>query len=70
MTRASKNAILGAAAKTLAWELFYAAGYCRVRAPVNVERFERELYSAVKRWRRTQENLNHERRKSNGKANV
>ncbi len=67
MTRTSKNAVLEAAAKSLAWELFSVAGYCRGRASVNVERFERELFSATRRWRATHKNLNNERRKSSGK---
>ncbi len=67
MTNASRRAILEAAAKTLAWDLYAAAGYSRVRAPVNVERFERELFSAARQWRATHKNLKRERRKSDGK---
>ncbi len=70
MTRTSKNAILEAAAKTLAWELYYTAGYGRTRARVNVERFDRELRSAARQWRATHKNLNNERRKSSGNKNV
>ena len=62
MTRADKNAVLGAAAKTLAWELYAAAAYGRTRAYVDVERFERELFSAARQWRATQKNLKKERR--------
>ena len=62
MTNTSKTAILEAAARTLAWELYAAAGYGRVRASMNVERFERELFSAVKQWRATHKNLQTERR--------
>ena len=69
MTKASKSAILGAAAKSLAWELFSAAGYCRARASVNVERFDRELLSAARQWRATHENLKRQRR-SNGKREI
>jgi len=62
MTKASKDAILQTAAKTLAWELHAATGYGRVRASMNVERFERELFSAVKQWRATHKNLKEKRR--------
>ncbi len=62
MTKASKDAILEATAKTLAWELHAATGYGRVRASMNVERFERELFSAVKQWRATHKNLEEKRR--------
>lgn len=61
MTKASKTAILEAAAKTLSWELHAATGYGRVRASMNVERFERELFSAVKQWRATHKNLQERR---------
>jgi len=63
MTKKSRNAILEATAKTLAWELYSTAGYGRVRAPVNVERFDRELSSAVRQWRATTKNLERGRRK-------
>jgi len=62
MNKADKNAVLGAAAKTLAWELHATAGYGRTRAYVDVERFERELFSAVRQWRAAQKNLKKERR--------
>ena len=62
MTKANTNAVLQAAAKSLAWELFAEAGYCRTRAYVNVERFERELLSAARMWRRTHDNLKKQRR--------
>ena len=62
MTKADKNAVLGAAAKTLAWELYATAAYGRTRAYVDVERFERELFSAVRQWRATRKNLKKERR--------
>jgi len=64
MTKASTNAVLQAAAKSLAGELFAAAGYCRTRAYVNVEKFERELLSATRQWRSTHANLKGERRKN------
>ena len=70
MTKATKNAILGAAAKALAWELFSDAGYCRKRAFVNVERFDREMRSVARQWSRTHQNLKKERSKSNGSENV
>jgi hypothetical protein len=63
MTRASTNAVLQAAAKSLAWELFAAAGYCRTRASVNVEKFERELLSAARQWKAAHANLEGQRRK-------
>ncbi len=66
MTEASKNALLGAAAKKFAWEL-YAAGYAFVRTSVNVPRFERELLSAVRQWRAITNNLKKERSRTNGK---
>ena len=68
MTNASKTAILEAAAKTLAWEIHAATGYGRVRASMNVERFERELSSAARQWRATNRNLKSERRKNDGKG--
>ncbi len=64
MTQASTNAVLQAAAKILAGELFAAAGYCQTRAYVNVEKFERELLSAARQWRSTQANLKGQRRKN------
>ena len=67
MTKACKDAILGAAAKALAWELYSAAGYGRTRARINVERFDRELRSAARQWSATLKNLNKERSKSSGK---
>ena len=57
MTTASMNAVLQAAAKSLAWELFIKAGYCRTRAFVNVDKFERELLSAARQWRAAHANL-------------
>lgn len=63
MTRTSTNAVLQAAAKALTWELFAAAGYCRTRAFVNVEEFERELLSAARQWKAAHANLKGQRRK-------
>jgi len=59
MTKADKNAVLGAAAKTLAWELYAAAAYGRTRPYLDVERFER-LFSAARQWGATQKNLKKE----------
>ena len=66
MTNSSTDALLGAAAKALAWELYTTAGYARVRAPVNVERFNRELLTAAARWKATCNNLKNERNRKNG----
>jgi len=63
MTRASTYAVLQAAAKSLVWDLFAAAGYCRTKAFVDVEKFERELFSAARQWRATHSNLKGQRRK-------
>jgi len=63
MSRASTNSILQAAAKSLVWDLFATAGYCRTRAFVNVDKFERELFSAVREWRAAHANLEGQRRK-------
>jgi len=70
MTKTSKDAILQAAAKTLAWELYAAAGYGRTRTRISVDRFDRELRSAAREWRATHKNLNQERRKSSENKNV
>lgn len=64
MTRASTDAVLQAAAKSLAWDLYATAGYGRTRAFVNVEKFERELFSAARQWRATHSNLEGQRRKN------
>ncbi len=66
MTKASTNAVLQAAAKSLSWDLYATAGYCRTRAFVNVEKFERELFAAARQWRAAHSNLKEQRRK-NGK---
>ena len=57
MSKADRDAILQAAAKTLAWELHAAAGYGRARARISVERFDRELRSAALHWSATHKNL-------------
>ena len=67
MPRASTNSILQAAAKSLVWDLFATAGYGRTRAFVNVEKFERELFTAARQWRATHSNLKGQRRK-NGRS--
>jgi hypothetical protein len=58
MSKEDRDAILQAAAKTLAWELYAAAGYCRTRSRISVENFDRELRSAVRKWNATHKNLN------------
>ena len=58
MSKGDKDAILQAAAKTLAWELYAAAGYCRTRSRISVENFDRELRSALRKWNATHKNLN------------
>jgi hypothetical protein len=63
MSGASANAVLQAAAKALAWDLFAAAGYCRSKRFVDVEKFERELSAAARQWRATHANLKGQRRK-------
>lgn len=63
MSRASTNSVLQAAAKSLAWDLYATAGYGRTRAFVNVEKFERELFTAARQWRTTHSNLEKQRRK-------
>ena len=64
MLRASANSVLQAAAKSLAWDLFAEAAYCRTRRYVDVEKFEKELLSAARQWRATQANLKGKRRKN------
>ena len=64
MTRASADAVLQAAAKALAWEIYSFAGYGRTRAFVNVEKFDRELRSAVLQWRAAHENLTKNKEKT------
>ncbi len=58
MSNRDRDAILQAAAKVLAWELYAAAGYGRTRARISVQEFDRELRSAVLRWSTTHKNLN------------
>lgn len=62
MTKRSTKAVLQAAAKVLVWDLYAAAGYCRSRSFVDVERFDRELLSAVRAWRGARANLERQRR--------
>ena len=70
MSNADKDAILQAAAKTLAWELYAAAGYGRTRTRISVDRFDRELRSAARQWTAIHKNLTKERSRSNGTKNV
>lgn len=70
MSRTDKDAILQAAAKTLAWELYAAAGYGRTRTRISVDRFDRELRSAARAWIAIHKNLNQKRRTRNGTKNV
>ena len=58
MRKEGRAAILQAAAKTLAWELFAVAGYGRTYARIDLERFDRELRSALRHWSATHKNLN------------
>jgi hypothetical protein len=67
MVRASANSILQSAAKTLAWELYATAAYCRTRRYVDVEKFNRELLSAARQWAAAHANLKGKRRR-NGKT--
>jgi hypothetical protein len=57
MRNRDRDAILQAAAKTLAWELYAVAGYGRMRSRISVEKFDRELRSAARRWSATRGNL-------------
>jgi hypothetical protein len=63
MSRASANSVLRAAARALTWDLYAAAGYCRTKTPINLERFECELLSAVRHWKSVRANLAVQRRK-------
>lgn len=63
MSRASANALMEAAAKALAWELYAAAGYGRTRAYVNVEKFDCAMRTAAREWREARSNLQKQRRK-------
>ena len=58
MRKEGRAAILQAAAKTLAWDLYAAAGYGRTRSRISVEDFDRELRSALRKWSATHKNLN------------
>jgi hypothetical protein len=57
MSKEGKAAILQAAAKVLAWELYAASGYGRTRTRISVEKFDRELRSAVRQWNAIHNNL-------------
>jgi hypothetical protein len=57
MSNQDRDALLQAAAKTLAWELYAVAGYGRTRTRISVERFGRELRAAAQRWSATHRNL-------------
>jgi hypothetical protein len=48
MTKASTNALLQAAAKTLAWELYSQAAYCRTRATLSCLSWKWGKRSSVK----------------------
>ncbi len=61
MTKGSRDALLQALAKDLAWTLFAAAGHGRVRARICVDRFDREFRSAKRLWKATHQNLTNER---------
>lgn len=69
MIRASAKLVLESAAKVLAWELYAAAGYCRTRKFVDIDKFERELLSAARQWKAAHANLTPKRRKTSGKTN-
>jgi len=58
MSKEDRDTILQAAAKTLALELFAAAGYGRTRTRISIEGFDCELRSAVRKWKATHRNLN------------
>jgi hypothetical protein len=57
MSNEGKAAILQAAAKVLAWELYAASGYGRTHTRISVEKFDRELRSAVRQWNTIHNNL-------------
>jgi hypothetical protein len=58
MTNEDRTALLGSAAKSLAWDLYLVAECSRSRARVDVERFDRELRSALRKWNAVHKNLN------------
>jgi hypothetical protein len=58
MSKGARDAILQAAAKVLAWELYAAAGYGRIRTRISVRNFDREFRSAARKWSATHRNLN------------
>jgi len=57
MSNEGNAAILQAAARALAWDLYAASGYGRTRARISVEKFDRELRSAVRQWSAIHDNL-------------
>ncbi len=57
MKNNDRDAVLQAAAKALAGELFAAAGYGRLRTPISVQGFDRELRKAADQWKATHRNL-------------
>ena len=63
MSKQDRDAILQAAAKTLAWELYAVAGYGRLRTPISVERFHDALQCATRQWNATKRNLTERKEK-------
>ena len=57
MKNQDRDSILQASARALAWDLFAAAGYGRLRVRINVQRFDREIRSAARLWRAINRNL-------------
>lgn len=57
MSKQGRDRILEAAAKSLAWELYAAAGYGRTRTRVCIDRFDRQLRSLVREWNVNNRNL-------------
>ena len=57
MSNEGKAAILQAAAKVLAWDLYAASGFGRTRTRITVEKFDRELRSVVRQWNTIHDNL-------------
>jgi hypothetical protein len=58
MQSGDRDALLQSAAKSLAWEIFAAAGYCRTRYRISAENFDEQLRSALRQWSATRHNLN------------
>jgi hypothetical protein len=57
MNKQDRDALLQAAAKTLAWELYEVTGYGRIRVRISVEKFDRALRSAARKWSATRRNV-------------